>query len=283
MTKRRGPVARVVRPWLETTRDAADVLHRILAGGRRQAGLPPRSLRDVGPGDFEAIGREFLGYFIQLGNLQPSERVLEIGCGSGRMALPLTGYLAPDGRYVGVDIVARAIRWCQRHISRRQPNFTFLHVDVFNQRYNPSGTIQARDHVFPFADQSFDFVCLTSVFTHMYPADTRHYLHEIARLLRPTGRLFCTWFLLNPVQAALAERGRNLIDFRFDCGESRIRDESVPESAVAVEEAVVRSMFTEAGLEIREPIRFGSWTGREDGLSLQDIVLADPVSGPPRR
>jgi SAM-dependent methyltransferase len=276
VTTPRRRVAGVVRPWLETTRDAADLVRRLVVGGGRFARLPPRSLRDVGPGDFEAIGQEFLGYFVRLGALQPSEHVLEIGCGSGRMALPLTGYLAPDGRYVGLDVVARAVRWCQRRISRPHPNFTFLHVDVFNQRYNPSGAIQARDYVIPLADRSFDFVFLTSVFTHMYPADTRHYLREIARLLRPTGRLFSTWFLLNPVQAALAAQGRNLIQFPFARGEYRVRDESVPESAVAVEEAVARAMCAEAGLAVREPIRFGRWTGREDGLSIQDIVLADP-------
>jgi len=282
VTTPRGRVASAVRPWLETTRDAADLVRRLVVGGRRQARLPPRSLRDVGPGDFEATGREFLGYFVRLGGLQPWEHVFEIGCGCGRMALPLTDYLAPDGRYVGLDVAARAVRWCQRRITRRHPEFTFLHVDVFNQRYNPSGTIQARDYVFPFADRSFDFVFLTSVFTHMFPADTQHYLHETARLLRPTGRLFCTWFLLNPAQAVLAEQGRNVIDFRFARGSHRIRDESVPESAVAVEERVAREMYSEAGLAIRE-IRFGGWSGREDGLSLQDIVLADPITPAPQR
>ncbi|MGH9459757.1 MAG: hypothetical protein ACRD1X_00955, partial [Vicinamibacteria bacterium] len=56
--------------------------------------LPPPALRDVGPGDFEEIGREFLGHFVTLGSLQPSETILEIGCGPGRMAMPLTGYLS---------------------------------------------------------------------------------------------------------------------------------------------------------------------------------------------
>ena len=276
MTRPRGRVARVLRQWADWSRDAVDLAQGFVVGPRH-SGLPPRSLRDVGPGDFEAIGREFLGHFVALAALQPTDRVLDIGCGPGRMALPLTGYLAADGRYVGMDVVARAIRWCQRCISRPYPNFTFLHADVFNQRYNPGGTVQARDYVFPFADRSFDFVFLTSVFTHMYPEDSRHYLHEIARLLRPAGRVFCTWFLLNTAQADLAAHGRNLIDFRFDGGGYRIRDESLPESAVAVEERSVRAMFAEAGLAIREPIRFGRWTGQPAGLSFQDIVLADPV------
>jgi hypothetical protein len=44
--------------------------------------------------------------------------------------------------------------------------------------------------------------------------------------------------------------------------------------AVAVEERFVRAMLAEAGLTIRESIRFGTWTGLPVGLSFQDIVLA---------
>ena len=47
--------------------------------------LPPWWLRDVGGGDFKAAGQEFLRLFIELAGLQPDERVLDIGCGSGRI------------------------------------------------------------------------------------------------------------------------------------------------------------------------------------------------------
>jgi SAM-dependent methyltransferase len=241
--------------------------------------LPPPALRDVGPGDFEEIGREFLGHFVSLGSLQPAETILEIGCGPGRMALPLTRYLNHEGRYVGVDIVSRAVAWCRRNISPQYPNFTFEHADVLNQRYNPEGRVQAHDYTFPFDDAGFDFIFLTSVFTHMYPADIQHYLREIVRMLRPTGRLFSTFFILNEEQRILGEKGKNDIVFRFARGIYRIRNEAIPESAVAVKERALREMFDVAGLVIQEPIHFGGWSGREDGLSLQDIVLAVPAAG----
>jgi SAM-dependent methyltransferase len=255
-------------------REAAERLRDTLGRLFRSPSLPPLALRDVGPGDFEATGREFLGHMISLGSLQPWEAVLEIGCGPGRMALPLTGYLSAGGRYVGVDVVAKAVDWCRRNVSHRYPNFSFLHADVLNQRYNPRGRIEACDYTFPFRDHVFDFVLLTSVFTHMYPADIRHYLYEIARMLRPTGRLLSTFFILNPVQSALAEVGRNDIDFRFDRGTYRTRNEAIPESAIAIEERTLRIMFHEAELAIQDPIRFGTWSGRPDGISYQDIVLS---------
>lgn len=269
----------IVRQGMGAARRAAERLREAFGRFVGSPPLPPPALRDVGPGDFEEIGREFLGHLIALGSLQPSESVLEIGCGPGRMALPLTGYLSAEGRYVGVDAVAKSIAWCRRNISPRYPNFVFQHADVFNQRYNPRGTIQARKYMFLFPDDAFDLIFLTSVFTHMYPADTQHYLHEIARMLRPNGRLLSTFFLLNPEQRALAEEGRNHIDFRFDRGIYRTRDETIPESAVAIEEEALRAMFDEAGLVIQEPVRFGVWSGRGDGLSYQDIVLAAPAAG----
>jgi len=45
------------------------------------------------------------------------------------------------------------------------------------------GTVAASEFVFPFADASFDFVSLASVFTHMLPVDLEHYAGQIARVL----------------------------------------------------------------------------------------------------
>ena len=270
----------IVLHGFRAARRAAERLRDALGWQGSSPLLPPLALRDVGPSDFQETGREFLGHMVSLGSLQPSEAVLEIGCGPGRMALPLTSYLSTEGRYVGVDVVAKAVAWCRRNISSRHPNFTFHHTDVFNQRYNPGGRIQAHDYTFSLGDQSFDFIFLTSVFTHMYPEDIQHYLHEIARMLRRTGRALCTFFILNPEQRALAEMGRNDIDFRFDRGICRIRNDETPESAVALEEKALGTMFVEAGLRIQGPIRFGSWSGRADGLSYQDIVLLVPTASP---
>ncbi|MEW5958963.1 MAG: class I SAM-dependent methyltransferase [Chloroflexota bacterium] len=240
---------------------------------RGELHLPPWWLRDVGGSDFAAAGQEFLQYFRQLANLQPAERVLDIGCGSGRMAIPLTGYLGPEGIYNGIDITEESIRWCRQHITRRYPNFRFLHADLYNRRYNPGGRCQARDYVFPFEDQSFDFIFLTSVFTHLLPADTGQYLREIARLLQPSGRALMTFFLLNETQQALTRQGRSAIEFRYGSGPCRLRDEAIPESAVAYDESFLGELLSKCGLVISGPVYYGRWSGREDGLSYQDMLL----------
>ena len=77
--------------------------------------MPPPWLHCVGDGgdsDTE-IGKEFFRYFTEIAGLKPHERVLDIGCGTGRMARPLTSYLT-SGSYDGLDIVANSINWCQK-------------------------------------------------------------------------------------------------------------------------------------------------------------------------
>lgn len=248
-----------------------DFVHRAIKG---ELHLPPWWLRDVGGAeDFEAVGQEFLDLFVRLAQLQPDEQVLEIGCGSGRMALPLTGFLSLSGSYTGIDIVAPFIAWCQKHISRRHPNFAFLHADLYNQRYNPAGRYQASEYAFPFPDERFDFIFLTSVFTHLLPEDTQHYLREIRRLLRPSGRCLATFFLLNETQARLDAEGKNAITFRYGEDPIRTRSETVPESAVAYDEAYLLDLLSDCGLTLQPPIHYGAWSGRTDGLSYQDILL----------
>jgi SAM-dependent methyltransferase len=247
-----------------------DFIKRAIKGEQH---FPPWWLRDVGGDDFEATGQEFLNLFVQVGDLQPDERILEMGCGSGRMAIPLTNYLSQSGYYTGIDITTQSIAWCQRNISRRYPNFSFLHADLYNKRYNPRGRYLAKDYTFPFKSESFDFIFLTSVFTHLFPEDTENYLCEIARSLRRDGRGFFTFFLLNERQQALAKHGRNDIDFKYGPGPYRVRDESIPESAVAYKETYLRQSLLKCGLALHEPVHYGTWSGREDGLSYQDILL----------
>ncbi len=71
--------------------------------------------------------------------MTPDEAVLEPGCGTGRMAEPLAGYLSATGSYDGFDVVRKAIEWCETNI--QSPNFRFRHVDVRNRYYNPEGQL----------------------------------------------------------------------------------------------------------------------------------------------
>ena len=242
----------------------------LLLGARKEL-VPPRYLNFAGDGDFEATGIEFLQYFIELGRLKPEHRVLEVGCGIGRMARPLTKYLA-IGSYEGIDIVPKGIRWCQSQISMRYPNFQFQLADIQSVMYNPQGREQASQYRFPFGDSEFDFIFLTSVFTHMMKQEVEQYLREIARTLRRNGVCLITFFLLNGDTLKLINAGLSSLRFKFLRAGCHIDDEYNPDNAVAFEEQIVHSMLQEVGLTA-EIVKYGAWAGRPGYLSYQDILI----------
>ena len=229
---------------------------------------PHRLALFVGGGDYHGIGQEFKRLFVELGGLEPHHDVLDVGCGCGRMAKPLTGWLS--GRYEGIDVYPEAVEWCRRNITPGHPSFRFQVADIASARYNPAGTQSPESYRLPYDDASFDFALLTSVFTHLETAAVDNYLGELARVLRPGGRLFATYFLMNDEALELMD-GTGA--FGFERGDALLVDEDVPERAVAFREQAVRDLHERHGLPI-ESTHYGSWCGRPRYTSFQDITVS---------
>lgn len=223
--------------------------------------------------DFNAIGRVLFGYLVDIGGLKPNDKVLDVGCGVGRIAIPLTRYLSAEGAYDGFDIVAESVEQCTRTISPRFHNFRFQLADLFNTHYNPRGRYSPDQYKFPFPDERFSFVLLTSVFTHMMSQGLENYLSEIRRVLVPGGRCFATYFILNPESEKLAEANRSLLKFVFPIDHGKSIEENEPEAAVAFDESYLRELHRNCGLDIVEPVRYGSWCGRKSSVGYQGIVV----------
>jgi SAM-dependent methyltransferase len=246
---------------------------------RRNGLVPPLKVRiQSGTGNWFRIGKEFLDVFVALAALEPRDRVLEVGCGLGRIALAIGSYLGPDGIYEGFDIDPGAVEWCRTRITPRYPNLRFRLVDVRNTAYNPTGSTEASEFIFPYPAGTFDLVCLTSVFTHMTPREVGQYLREIRRVMRVGARCVITYFLLDEESIGLMEAGRGEYRFAHDQGIYRVLDRAQPELAVAYDASFVRRLYDQIGLKIIEPVHWGSWSGRKDSLSVQDIVIAENPS-----
>ena len=165
--------------------------------------LPPTEYMKLVCGDlpdleevFEAMGRQIAGRLEQLVMLEPGARLLDIGCGCGRVALHLLD--SPIAAYSGFDRHAGMIEWAQSNISAQDDRFQFKFVDVrsgYEELDSNVGTVSAAEFAFPYDEGAFTGALAASLFTHIdFPAASR-YLQETARVLAPGGRLRASFFL----------------------------------------------------------------------------------------
>jgi len=120
-------------------------------------------------GLFEGIGTLLRETLIHHG-LGKHDYLIDVGCGSGRLAKPLAEYL--EGRYLGIDVVPELVRYARLLVSR--PDWRF---EV------------ARGLSIPEADGKADMVCFFSVLTHLLHEESFVYLREAKRVLRPGGKI----------------------------------------------------------------------------------------------
>ena len=232
--------------------------------------VPPEHLLPVyaRSRSYTAAGGRFLDAAVARG-LKPQHRVLDLGCGVGRFAVALAGYLDERGSYVGIDISKRAIRMCRQYIGQRLPTFEFRRVR----------SADAAELRFPCRPASFDFVFSNSLFTHLLPEVAQNYFREIGRVLRPGGRTFNTMFLLTEESLAKLDSGTSPqgMTHVFRDGPARVKDLDRPEGWIAHSEGFIRNVHKRAHLRIEEPIRYGNWSGREatgPGFGGKDFVVA---------
>jgi SAM-dependent methyltransferase len=235
--------------------------------------VPPPDLAVMfGGGDYVAMGRGLVAHMVAAAGLAPRMRVLDVGCGAGRVAYGLLSFLEPEGSYEGFDLYPLGVEWCAARYHARYPNFRFQHVPVYNRLYYPYGSIAPDAFVFPWPDESFDFVCAASVFTHMGPGETAHYLREIGRVLAPGGGAYLTFFLLDAESEAALAAGRTRQGFGPRQGPHAVADPSSPEDAVAYAADFVRKLHAASGLAILREER-GDWRGGA-GAGFQDVLCS---------
>jgi SAM-dependent methyltransferase len=117
----------------------------------------------------------------------PTGRVLDVGCGCGRIARFLLNLRELE--YVGLDIMKPSIDWCRENLTPlSEGRFQFHHSDARSEHYNPNGRLRPTEVAFPCGDGTVDLAFGASLFTHLLEEDARHYLAETRRVLRRGGR-----------------------------------------------------------------------------------------------
>ncbi len=241
-----------------------------MAGASNET-TPARSSNFTGAvSDFKASGEALRQRLVDQAGLAPHSRVLDIGCGLGRLGAALTDFLDENGRYEGVDIVPAGIRWCRENISSAHNNVHFTLADIYNKEYNPNGILKASEFRFPFDDETFDLAVLISVFTHMLTDDTENYIQEVSRVLRPGGICFATFYLLTPDIMDRMNAPDATYNFKYRFGTHWATSKAVPELTVGYEAAYMRKRYDAFGFT--SELHPGSWR-RGGGADGQDLLI----------
>lgn len=166
---------------------------------------------------------------LALARLEPGEALLDVGCGTGTLALEAARRIGRTGRVAGIDPSGVQIARAQAKATRTRLPGNFQ-----------TGVIEQ----LPFPDQSFDVVLSTLMMHHLPKPLKQQGLAEIARVLKPGGRLVIADFIRKQDRVGRATR--------FHAGGSSLSE--------------LVSLITEAGLSHVDtaellPKRFSAFPG----------------------
>lgn len=123
-------------------------------------------------GEYERSGEATAGDIVELAAVQPTDRVLEIGCGTGRIGVKL----APRcGHWIGADVSTNMLAHA-REALKGQPNVSFLALNGVDLSGIDS--------------ESLDVAYCSGVFMHLDEWDRYRYVTEMRRVLKPGGRAY---------------------------------------------------------------------------------------------
>jgi len=123
--------------------------------------------------------RELRDRLAELAQLAPGESVLDVGCGTGSLAIQAKRRVGETGTVVGVDASPEMIEQARRKAARAKADIIF---EV------------SRAEALPFPDASVDVVLSTLMMHHLPRAVRQLFAAEIRRVLRPGGRVLTVDF-----------------------------------------------------------------------------------------
>ena len=245
---------------------------------------PPRIWGGVG-GDSYTGWIYQQGFFAALIKSHVADRSLKIvdfGCGFGKLAPVSTFFTAPDGHYLGIDIRQECVDFCSHHYAEL-PRVAFHRSTDYNAMYSETRSAEleqsAVEHDWPVASGSVDLVLSVSVFTHLQERQALHYIRAVHRILKPGALAMLTFHIVEEPRklprfsSADKPQLSKLFDFSTalpPSGNFFTSSPSTPEDAIAVNDAGLH-LLIDGRFELVSLIR-GSTTGGDDPF-FQDIAI----------
>jgi ubiquinone/menaquinone biosynthesis C-methylase UbiE len=138
-------------------------------------------------------GREgvFRQKVVDLARLQAGESVVDVGCGTGTLAIAAKRRVGPTGKVYGIDASPEMIAKASKKAKKAGVEVVFK-----------SGIVEA----LPFQDESFDAVLSTLMLHHLPAAAREQGVREMRRVLKPGGRVLALDFASSGKKKGLLAR-----------------------------------------------------------------------------
>jgi ubiquinone/menaquinone biosynthesis C-methylase UbiE len=195
-------------------------------------------------GDYERVGKIEAAILLSFG-LRQGMHVVDLGCGSGRLAAEL--HKSFDISFTGTDVVGSLLDYAKT----KAPSYNFILHQALG---------------IPVPDSSADIVSAFSLFTHLLHAETYLYLEDTLRVLKPGGKLIFSFL-------EFAEKGhwdvfRSTVEVTRSAGQSHLN--------TFIERNAIQTWADRLGFEIERFVSGGDTAWDAAALGQAVVVLRKP-------
>lgn len=235
----------------------------------------------VGGSDPELVGDMCAWHLSRHTPINDQTRLLDFGCGIGRVTLAMLKHHPSIKGITGIDIVPKMVDFCRDTIGSQFPNVNFeLTADTNDhyERYKDGAKPKSRSELSKAYGDQFDVAYAFSVFTHVDVEDFVSLLKFVGTMMKPGGHFFFTAFALSPYSRGRI-KNRKTIGSYVTPKSTFIKQDKVlignPDDRlafIAYDIAMIEEMICQAGL-VPTLVEYGEWRGGGVSSSLQDLFV----------
>jgi len=232
----------------------------------------------------------FIAALVKCFDRDESLKIIDFGCGHGKLAPISVFFTHPNGEYLGIDIQESYINYCRRKYAQL-PRVKFHISKDYNPLYSPEqksavAASKSYGEDWPVTVSSIDVVIAVSVFTHLQEADAFGYVNKIYTILKPNALAMLTCHI---VEEPRRQPGfifnynpflTSLFKFATPLPNSNnwfTSNPALPESGIAINMTGLNGLIQ--GKFKIELIMRGSATGGKDPFPQDVVVLKKLTTG----
>jgi hypothetical protein len=242
---------------------------------------------------FERSREKELPFLATVAHLNLDSTTLDFGCGLGRLASAFASSKGKYGAYYGWEPELEALQWLKR-VYAHDPKFRFGGTQLPSEMnyVTNKGNYSSVDKNFGSKSEAapditqlknlmdgkrFDLQFSSSVFTHMWSTDIISTLKSFEHIASDSSVFVNTWLIVDSFAQQSLDRGSADRRLPIEINGVLTYSHSNPLVCTVYRQEQMELIYKESGHQITD-IHYGSWSGRSNGVTYQDIVVSKRIT-----